>query len=292
MQSNEFLLYLQYEKRYSAHTIKAYATDLQSFSDFLVEVYGEAHLEKANYLQVRSWVVSLLEQNFDAKSVNRKISCLKSFFSYLLKHNLVPLNPMQKVVSPKSAKKLPVFIEKEGMDVLLNNFEFEPNFEGNRDRLILEIFYCTGIRLSELINIKITDLDFSRGNLKVLGKRNKERIVPMIPRLIELCEKFIQDNHLKKSSSEYLITNSKGEKISPRLVYKIVNAYLSCVSTVEKRGPHILRHTFATHMLNNGADLNAIKELLGHASLQATQVYTHNSIEKLKRIHKQSHPRA
>jgi integrase/recombinase XerC len=292
MHLDQFLNYLQFEKRCSSHTITAYTSDLQAFSLFLKEIYELENLQEINYQQIRSWIVSLLENNYDEKSINRKISCLKSYFNFLVKNYFIPKSPMGKVVSPKQIQKLPVFIEKQGMDNLLDGQEFEQNFEGNRDRLILEMFYCTGMRLNELINIKIPDVDFSRENVKVLGKRNKERIIPMLAHLIALIKSFLAEWHLNPIASNYLFTNAKSGKISPRLVYKIVNAYLSRATTSDKKSPHVLRHTFATHMLNNGADLNAIKEILGHANLQATQIYTHNSIERLKSIHKQAHPRA
>jgi integrase/recombinase XerC len=292
MPVSDFLQYLQYEKRCSSHTIAAYTKDLQSFSVYLLGQYATSKPENANYLQVRSWIVSLFESNFDAKSINRKISCLKSFFTYHIKNNFITVNPMDKVVSPKMAKKLPVFIEKNAMENLLDGLEFENNFDGRRDRLILEIFYCTGMRLSELIGVKINDIDNSRKAIKVLGKRNKERIIPLLEHLLRQIEEFVQDFHLNPFQDNYLITNAKGGKISPRMVYGIVNKYLSLVTTADKKSPHTLRHTFATHMLNNGSSLNAIKEILGHANLQATQIYTHNTIEKLKNIHKQAHPRA
>ncbi|MBA3899126.1 MAG: tyrosine-type recombinase/integrase, partial [Bacteroidetes bacterium] len=227
MHSSQFLNHLQYEKRCSKHTITAYTSDLNAFSFFLKETYEEEEPQNANFLQIRSWIVSLLENDFDGKSVNRKISCLKSFFSFLFKNNFIQENPMGKVISPKTTKKLPVFIEKANIESLLNTLEFEHDFKGSRACLILEMFYCTGIRLNELINIKISDIDFSRGNVKVLGKRNKERIIPLLSHLITLSEDFLSNWHLSPEESNFLFTNAKGGKISPRLVYNIVNAYLS-----------------------------------------------------------------
>jgi integrase/recombinase XerC len=292
MAVNQFLDFLQFEKRYSAHTLKAYTTDLRDFGDFLETAYQTNNLLQTDYFQVRSWIVSLLEQNIDPKSVKRKISCLKSFFSFAMKNNLILKNPMDKVISPKSSSNLPVFIEKNALENLLSGGDFEDTFEGKRDRLILETFYCTGMRLSELLNIKIKDIDFQRSTVKVLGKRNKERIIPILNHLKSMLSDFIKDTANESNFDNFLFTTSKGKKMNPKLVYNIVYSYLSKVTTADKKSPHVLRHSFATHMLNNGSDLNAIKEILGHANLQATQVYTHNTIEKLKNIYKKAHPRA
>jgi integrase/recombinase XerC len=232
----------------------------------------------------------MMEQKISARSINRKITTLKTFYKYLLRQGLVTENPMLKIQPPKTSKKLPVFVEKEKMDLLLDNVTFEEGEEGQRNRLIIELFYATGMRLSELINLREKDVDLYSGQLKVLGKRNKERIIPFSNEL----KRTIESYHAIKSfkDSEFLLVNSSGEKLYEKLVYKIVKQYLSLVTTIDKKSPHVLRHTFATHMLNNGADLNAIKELLGHANLSATQVYTHNTVEKLKNIHKLAHPKA
>jgi integrase/recombinase XerC len=229
-----------------------------------------------------------LEQGVTARSVNRKISTLKTYFKFLLREGFISETPMSKVISPKSKKRLPVFIEQDHIELLLNEDNFDDGFIGARDKLIIDFFYVTGIRLSELINIKIVDINFDNKLVKVLGKRNKERLIPLSNRSIKELELFIKKNKL----NDYLFTNLKGKKVYTKLVYRVVNKYIGKVSSANKRSPHILRHTFATHMLNNGADINAIKELLGHANLSATQVYTHNTIERLKTVYKQAHPRA
>lgn len=237
-------------------------------------------------------MAALMEQKLTARSINRKITMLKTYFKFLLKENEVKTNPMLKVVSPKMSKKLPVFIEKKNMLDLLDNFAFDNNFEGKRNRLILEMFYSTGIRLSELMNLKCSDINFYSSSVKVLGKRNKERIIPFTPQLKNLISEYLAEKEKAGLNNEHVFVTQKNEKIYEKLVYRIVHYYLGAATSANKKSPHVLRHTFATHMLNNGADLNAIKELLGHANLSATQVYTHNSFEKLKNIYRQAHPRA
>lgn len=287
---DSFLQYLQYEKRFSNHTLVAYANDLHQFIEYLLSSYEINATEEINHTIVRSWVVSLMEQKVTPRSVNRKISTLKTFYKYLLRQNTVTENPMLKIQSPKTSKRLPVFVEKQNMDMLLDNIEFGEDFEGQRNKLIIELFYATGMRLSELINLKVSTIDLFNCQLKVLGKRNKERIIPFNNQISESLKKYIT---LKGDlEHDYLFINKNGKKIYEKFAYRVVNNYLSQVTTLDKKSPHVLRHTFATHMLNNGADLNAIKELLGHANLSATQVYTHNTVEKLKNIHKQAHPKA
>lgn len=287
---DNFLQYLQYEKRFSNHTLVAYTNDLHQFLEYLFISYEIKDTEEINHTIVRSWVVSLMEQKVSPRSVNRKISTLKTFYKYLLRQNTVMENPMLKIQSPKTSKRLPVFVEKQNMDMLLDNIDFGEDFEGQRNKLIIELFYATGIRLSELINLKTSDIDLFNCQLKVLGKRNKERIIPFNNQISESLKKYItQKGDLEH---DYLFINKKGKKIYEKFVYRVVNNYLSQVTTLDKKSPHVLRHSFATHMLNNGADLNAIKELLGHANLSATQIYTHNTVEKLKNIHKQAHPKA
>jgi integrase/recombinase XerC len=229
----------------------------------------------------------LLEDGVTSRTVNRKISVLKSFFKFLLREGTIESNPMLRIINPKSSKKLPVFIEKHEIEFLLDKIEFDDSFVGDRDKLIIELFYVTGIRLSELININVGDIDYNMSTIKVLGKRNKERIIPLSPSIIIQLQDFIT----KYSISHFLFTNNEGNNVYRKLVYRVVKKYLSKISNVDTKGPHILRHTFATHMLNNGADINAIKELLGHANLSATQIYTHNTIDKLKTVYKQAHPR-
>jgi len=289
MFKNEFIQYISAEKRFSEHTIKSYLTDLNQFIIYIdaeFEIYEDVN--KINFQIIRSWIASMLERKISPRSVNRKISTLKTYFKFLLRNKFLKRSPMLKVVAPKSKKRLPVFIEEDQMEFLLTKVAFEDGFIGQRNKLIIELFYVTGIRLSELINIKIKDIDFQNQLMKVLGKRNKERLIPLSASVIQLLKSFIEEHQI----NHLLFTNSEGNKLYTKLVYRIVNKYIGEISSVNKRSPHILRHTFATHMLNNGADINAIKELLGHANLSATEVYTHNTIEKLKTVYKQAHPRA
>jgi len=289
MLKNKFITYLSSEKRFSEHTIKSYTTDLKQFTSFLsaeFQIIDEIH--EISFQIIRTWIASLLENGINPRSVNRKISTLKTYFKFLIREGELIENPMMKVVAPKSKKRLPIFIEEDQISSLLNEVQFEIGFIGQRNKLIIELFYVTGIRLSELINIKISDVDFNNQSIKVLGKRNKERIIPLSSNVVNDLNNFIKNNQQNK----YLFTNLDGKKLYTKLVYRLVNKYIGKISSVNKKSPHILRHTFATHMLNNGADINAIKELLGHANLSATQVYTHNTIEKLKTVYKQAHPRA
>ena len=289
MQQEKFINYLSSEKRFSVHTITSYSNDVNQFFLFLSEEYKiTSELSEVNFQIVRSWIASLLEQGVTPRSVNRKISTLKTFFKFLIREGVIQESPMLKVVAPKSKKRLPLFVEEDQIESLLNGVEFDDGFIGERDKLIIELFYVTGIRLSELINIKISDLNFDNNLVKVLGKRNKERLIPLSTRIVKELQFFIE----KYKIDNYLFTNLGGTKVYTKLVYRIVNKYIGKISSINKKSPHILRHTFATHMLNNGADINAIKELLGHANLSATQVYTHNTIEKLKSVYKQAHPRA
>ena len=287
---NLFLEYIQYEKRFSPHTLTAYSNDLAQFILYLDTVYEIKNVSEIDHTIIRSWIVELMEHKISPRSVNRKITTLKTFYKYLLRHKVVKENPMLKIQSPKTSKRLPVFVEKEKMDLLLDNVEFGEDEAGLRNRLIIELFYATGMRLSELINLRQKNIDFHLSQVKVLGKRNKERIIPVSPYLLGLMSNY--DKKRSVVNDDFFFTNEKGKKMSEKFVYRLVNSYLSHITTIDKKSPHVLRHTFATHMLNNGADLNAIKELLGHANLSATQVYTHNTVEKLKNIYKQAHPRA
>ena len=287
MQKEKFLRFLEHEKRYSVHTLKSYSTDLEQFIQFLSSEFQVNTVENINFQFVRSWIARLLSNNISTRSVNRKITTLKTYFRFLLQENIIKQSPMQKIISPKTSKRLPVFVEEIKMNELLNEIDFGEGFLSQRDRLILELFYFTGIRLSELINLKNTDIDFSNSTILVLGKQNKERLLPLTSDILSKIKKLNTSN-----KSPFLFTTEKGKQISAKQVYRLVNKYLSMVTSLDKKSPHILRHTFATHMLNNGADINAIKEILGHANLSATQVYTHNTIERLKTIYKQAHPRA
>ena len=288
MYLKEFIHYIQSEKRYSDHTITSYKVDLNQFFNFLIEEYNIDHPQNVNFKIVRNWISYLLESGLKARSVNRKISTLKSYFRFLVISNYSDSNPTLKITSPKTSKRLPVFIEKDKINSLLDANFFDDNFRGHRDKLILELFYFTGIRLSELLNISISDIDFNNSQIKVLGKRNKERLIPLTYSLISDLRVFKN----KFNIGNYLFVDENKKKLYSKKVYRIVNKYISKVSSLKKKSPHILRHSFATHMLNNGADINAIKEILGHSNLSATQIYTHNSIKKLKNVHKQAHPKA
>ena len=287
---DSFVEYLQFEKRFSPHTLVAYQTDLSQFIDYLEHTYEIKVIEEVNHSLIRSWIVDLMNHKISPRSVNRKITTLKTFYKFLLRQKIVIENPMLKIQSPKTSKRLPVFVEKEKMDTLLDNIEFGDDATGLRNKLIIELFYATGMRLSELINLKESDVDLYANQVKVLGKRNKERIIPFAAELKNLIKKYMASK--PENSMDLLFLSDKGKKMSEKFVYTSVKMYLSQVTTIDKKSPHVLRHTFATHMLNNGADLNAIKDLLGHANLSATQVYTHNTVEKLKNIHKQAHPKA
>ncbi len=286
---NEFLEFIQFEKRFSSHTLVAYSNDLNQLIIYLKTAYEITDSSEVNHTIIRSWVVSLIEQKISPRTVNRKITTLKTFYKFLLRQNIVTENPMLKILSPKTSKRLPVFIEKDKMDALLDDTVFGDDFEGQRNKLIIELFYATGIRLSELINLRQSNVDIYQCQIKVLGKRNKERIIPFSIILKEQIQQYL----IAKANlnDEFLFVNKNGKRLYEKFVYRVVNTYLSQITTVNKKSPHVLRHTFATHMLNNGADLNAIKELLGHANLSATQIYTHNTVEKLKNIHKQAHPK-
>jgi integrase/recombinase XerC len=285
---NNYLSYLELEKRYSKHTITSYKRDLLDFKEFIDEFY-QLPMNQIELTHVRSYMVSLLEKELAKTSVSRKISSVKSFFKYLLKENIIESSPVHLIETPKLEKRLPVFIKEDELTKLFEEIQYEEGLTGIRDKLILTLFYQTGMRLSELINLKLSDLH--EGEIKVLGKRNKERIIPLTKGTISLIDLYLFERGDKFSSNSYLIVTDKGNKLYEKFVYRKVNYYLSLVSSKQKKSPHILRHTFATHMLNNGADLNAIKELLGHENLAATQIYTHNTFQKLKSIHEQSHPR-
>jgi len=289
---DRFLAYIQYEKRYSPHTVTAYRTDLDQFFTFLSAQYQTSEISDVDHSMIRSWLVFLMEHGDSPRSVNRKLTSLKSFYRFLLKEGIVENNPMRRIISPKTSKRLPEFVETENMTALLKHMEEDEGFPGLRDRIIIEMFYNTGIRLSELLNLKETDVDFHSDTVKVLGKRNKERIIPFTNKFGSLLKDYIKEKEKIFGLVPELFLTDSGRKMYPKLIYLIVKNHLVSFTTLEKKSPHILRHTFATHLLNNGAELNAVKELLGHANLAATQVYTHNTIEKLKKIYKQAHPRA
>jgi integrase/recombinase XerC len=290
--NQRFLAYLQYEKRYSLHTVTAYRTDLDQFFEYLLRQYNIAEIQIVTHPMIRSWLVELMEHGISPRSITRKLTTLKSFYRYLLREGAVDTNPMRKIASPKISKRLPVFVEKDRMQNLLEEVDFGEGYAAVRDKLILELFYATGMRLSELVNLKEADFNFHHDTIKVTGKRNKERLIPFAKKLETLIRLYLEEKKSTFGETEAMFLTDKGNRIYPRMVYRIVTAYLGKVTTLEKKSPHVLRHTFATHLLNNGAELNAIKELLGHANLSATQVYTHNTIDKLKVIYKQAHPKA
>jgi len=289
----KFIDFLRNEKRCSENTILAYQNDLVQFSEFLEEQYSIKLEEEEIFSDhIRSWIVFMVDSGISSRTINRKMTTLKSYFKFLLQKKIVNANPTYKIRSLKNHRKLPQFVSEKEMFQLFDSYFVEDSYECSRDRIILELFYATGIRLSELINLKFRDIDYSKGVMKVLGKRNKERFVPLYTDLLQRLSALQMLNQELVSNADFVFLTKKGTKIYSRLVYRIVNTYLSQASNSEKRSPHVLRHTFATHLLNNGAELNTIKELLGHTSLAATQVYTHNSIEKLKKIYQQAHPRA
>lgn len=293
MHSESFFNFLRFEKRFSPHTLTAYSNDLHQFSTYLLTEYELASPAEANHLLIRSWVVSLMDKEMTAKSVNRKITTLKTYYKFLLREGLIEADPTLKIQSPRLPKRLPVYVEEGDMDTLISGNDFEDSFKGWRDRLIIELLYATGMRLAELISLEEKNIDLSQQVIKVLGKRNKERIIPVHDDVVETIRNYLRykkEIHIH-TAVPYLFVTDKGRTLYPKYVYSVVRENLGHVTTLTKRSPHVLRHTFATHLLNNGADLNAIKELLGHSSLAATQVYTHNSIEKLKNIYKQAHPK-
>ena len=289
---DEFLSYLNLQKRFSPLTTKNYAVDLKQFFNFLNQEVYDSRLSEISYQHVRSFIASLIDKKKSTVSVNRKISCLKSFFKYALKNNLISNNPMQKIQGPKTPKRLPVFIDENQIDKIFNQLKFDSGFEGIRNKLLIDVLYQTGLRRAELINLKETDLDLISLQLKVLGKRSKERIIPFSIHLKRSIQEYLNAKHENNLINSFLFVNLKNIQLSPQALTKIVSEILSEVTTNKKKSPHVLRHTFATHLLNRGADINAVKELLGHANLSATQIYTHNTIEKLKKSYNQAHPRS
>ena len=287
-----FIKYLKFEKRLSENTVISYETDLDQFFSFYKEHSTSQEIEKVDKRTIRSWIVKLSLSNLSAKSINRKIASLKSFFKFLVKRDLIKRNPSSHINSLKTDQKIPSFIKERDINFLFKNIDTKEDFTGQRDLLILELLYGTGIRISELINIKISDINFTKKEIKVIGKRNKERIIPLHNNAIYQTKKYLKLAEKEGYKNQYLLFTKKGEKIYPMLINRIVKKHLSTLIKSKKYNPHLLRHTFATHILNKGGDLNSIKDLLGHSSLAATQVYTHNSIEKLKETFNSSHPRA
>jgi len=289
----KYLRYLRYERNYSPRTEISYSEDLHQFAEFVGQNCKDVDLQTVDADIVRLWIVSLMELNLSARSVNRKLSALKSFYRYLLRIGEIEANPLKKIVGPKTKKPLPSFVNYSDMEKVLSEDNFDNTFHSLRDRLILEIFYVTGIRRAELIGIKDVDVDFSAKTLQVTGKRNKQRIIPLSDSLINMIYLYISAREKEvEGASGYLFVKENGEPLYPMLVHRIVNERLAWIPTLTKTSPHVLRHSFATGMLNNGADINAVKELLGHSSLASTEVYTHTSFEELKKIYNKAHPRA
>jgi integrase/recombinase XerC len=292
---DSFLKFLQFEKRFSPHTLIAYRQDLYQLQQFLLDTFELEDFLQVNHSMLRGWVVSLIDGGLIPKSVNRKIATLKSFYKFLQARENIDQNPASRLKPLKTEKKLPSFVRQSEMNDLLDEVKvkFDEGFSGTRDKLIIELLYATGIRLSELINLKEKDVNFFQGSIKVLGKRNKERVIPISDSFVKIVKEYlpVRNNEFQIPTEFLLVTNS-GEKLYPMMVYRTVKEYLNQVTTLSKTSPHVLRHTFATHLLDKGADLNAVKDLLGHTSLAATQVYTHNSMEKLKSAFDLAHPRA
>ena len=292
-----FIKYLQYERRYSSHTVDSYQNDLMQFSAFLTQTKpeGEIELKDAEHNEIRSWIISLMEDGLDPRSVNRKMAALRTYFKFLLKRDIITKDPTARLSALKTSKKLPSFVKETELIGLLSQFESDDAFTGKRNKLVLELLYGTGIRLSELIHLKKSDINLKEGLIKVLGKRNKERIIPLPAELISVIDDYTISREKalgEYTGDDFLVVTDKGRKTYPMYIYRIVNRFLALFTTADKKSPHVLRHTFATHLLNKGADLNAIKDLLGHSSLASTQVYTHNTIEKLKAVFDQAHPKA
>lgn len=287
-----FIDYLKYEKRCSSHTVVAYKNDLDQFVQFCIKMVGEFNVKETDSKLVRSWIVQLMENELTARSVTRKITAVKSFFKFLLKEQIVASNPAIYLALPKIRKKLPNFVEEPNLQHLLDDGYFSNDFVGIRDKLIITLLYGTGIRLGELLLLKDSDFDTKKSLIKVLGKRKKERIIPYPVSINQLFEQYLSIRNIKIDlKTEKLFVTETGKPVYEKLIYRVVNKNLSKVTLLEKKSPHVLRHTYATHLLNNGADLNAVKELLGHSNLAATQVYTHTSFERLHDIYKQAHPR-
>lgn len=289
---DRFFNYLQFEKRCSPHTLLSYKNDIQQFSVFLNHTF-ETTLKDAEYPMMRSWVMSLVEKDITAISIARKLSALKSFYKFLNKEGIIEKNPTIYLKAPKTSKKLPVFLEENKLNVLLDSEHiFEDSFKGLRDKLVIELLFGCGLRLSELVNLKIGDIYLQENLIKVLGKRNKERLIPVNKSLNGAILAYLNERNMQTTDHQFLVVTDNYQKLYPKFIYRLVHKYVSLISTQDKRSPHVLRHTFATSLLNNGADINAIKELLGHANLSATQIYTHNTLERIKTIYKQAHPKA
>ncbi|WP_347173835.1 tyrosine-type recombinase/integrase [Polaribacter uvawellassae] len=287
-----FLEYLILERKYSVHTVTAYKNDISSFYEFCKEEYETENLTDVNYSQIRSWIVKLVDEGISNNSINRKVSSLKSFYKFLQKTEQITSSPLAKHKSLKVAKKVQVPFTSKEINEVIDGLEAETDFISLRNKLIVELFYSTGMRRAELIRLYLSSINFQSKTIKVLGKRNKERLIPLIPSVLKTIEEYLIFRKEIATNTDFLFITQKGNKIYETLVYRVINNYFSIVSTKVKKSPHILRHSFATHLLNQGADLNSVKELLGHSSLASTQVYTNNSLEKIKQVYNQAHPRS
>lgn len=294
MAVKEFISYLSLEKKYSGQTVEAYQNDLKEFASFCAEIYDELDVIQIEYVVVRSWIVLLSESGISNRSINRKIASLKAYYKFLQKSEVITVSPLAKHRALKTSKKIEIPFSEREMEAVLSSIAYADDFEGKRDQLMIQLLYATGMRRAELINLKVSDVDFESRCIKVLGKRNKERIIPMLRTLEPYFVDYLRYRQELGSvmGSPYVFISKQGNKTYETLVYRVINKYFRTVSSKVKKSPHILRHTFATHLLNNGADLNSVKELLGHSSLASTQVYTHNSIAELKKVHALAHPRA
>ncbi|HPE33557.1 MAG TPA: tyrosine-type recombinase/integrase [Bacteroidales bacterium] len=293
---DSYLAYLKFEKRYSSHTVSAYSLDLKQFINYLTMQYDGLLPEKADHHHIRSWVVEMMQNNVSNRSIRRKLASVNAFYRYLVRSKMTDKNPVHKVITPKVKPQLPSFIKNHELETLLTDDFFGNDFKGQRDKLVVELFYTTGLRRGELINLKVNDIDMNYQVMRIFGKGNKSRVVPLLSRTLGLMQDYLhlRQIELNKTTSftPYLFITKKGKPVYPELIYRSVVRYLSYVTTNSKKNPHVLRHSFATSLLNNGADINAIKEILGHSNLQATQIYTHNTNENLRSIYKHAHPRA
>ncbi len=292
MRKQAFINYLKYEKRYAENTLIAYKKDLEQFLLFLKDTYAVENIEEISHFSIRSWMVQLLSNDISPRSINRKLSTLKTYFRFLMREGSMQNNPLKKVIPPKNSSQLPVFVALEDIEKLFEQVTFQAGFTGLRNRLILNLLYQTGMRRTELLHLKVSDIDLPQRLLRVTGKGGKERLIPFGPKLAIDLEQYLAAREEVHDNHPVLLLTDKGHPLYPKFVYNVVNRYLSLVTTIEKRSPHVLRHSFATHLLDKGADLNATKELLGHANLAATQIYTHSSIDRLKKVYEQAHPKA
>ena len=288
----DFLHYLRFEKRYASHTLIAYQNDVEQFRDYMATEFTLTDLKEVSHFHIRGWLAGMKTDSMSARTINRKISSLNALYKYLLRHGFVEKNPVRQLHAQRLPERLPVYLKEKETEVLFEELTFDEGFKGATDRLICELLYTTGMRRNELQELKEKDVEWSLNQLRILGKGNKERLVPVSPEFLSVLTEYIaKKRELDEYDSQYLLNLATGKKLYAGYIYRVVTKYLGQATTLKKKSPHVLRHTFATHLLNNGANIQAIKDLLGHSSLAATQIYTHNNIDKLKEIHKQNHPR-